>query len=187
LFSPEHPGMRITKISTSKPEFIQVKQIALTPKESEQLKTKGGYRLDIEIKPGMALGNFRDQVVLETDHPDQPKVELTLAGSVNGPISVMPANLSMISVNGKEGSSGQVTMLVRGQHACNFKVIHKPENVDVSIEPNETPTLKGRYRLTVTVPPGTSAGQVNDQIILQTDHPSARELKIPVNIVIGAS
>ena len=63
----------------------------------------------------------------------------------------------------------------------------KPEKIDVAITPNDTPTQKGRYRLTVTVPPGTSpAGLVDDEIILQTDHPKVGELKFPVNIVVGS-
>jgi hypothetical protein len=186
LFSPENPNFKLTKIISSKPDLIVVKQISLKPAESAQLKTKGGYRLDIQFKPGMAQGNFRDQVIMETDHPDQPKVEMTLTGFVTGAISVMPANLRMVNVRGKEGGSGQVTLLVRGGQATNFTVSRKPEKVEVSVIANETPSLKGRYRLTVTVPPGTPAGLVDDEIILHTDHPKVSELKIPINILVGA-
>jgi hypothetical protein len=186
IFSPERPDMKLTKIITSKPDLIVAKPTPLTANDLKQLKlAKGGYRLDIELKPGMSLGSFREEVGVETDHPDQPKVDITLTGSATGPISVMPDRLRMVTVNGKQGGSQQVTMLVREGRTTNFKLRHKPENVEVSIEPNETPTLKGRYRLTVSVPPGTPAGFVDDQIILETDHPKVKELKIPVNILIG--
>jgi len=186
LFSPERPDLKPTKITTSKPDLIVVKEIPLMPAESAQLKAKGGYRLDIQFKPGMAQGNFRDSVVIETNHPDEPKLELTLTGFVTGAISVMPANLRMVNVSGKEGGSGQVTLLVRGGQPTNFTVSRKPEKVEVSVVSNETPSLKGRYRVTVTVPPGTPAGLVDDEIILHTDHPKVSELKIPVNILVGA-
>ena len=89
-------------------------------------------------------------------------------------------------VNGKEGASGQLTMLVREGRPTNFKVLRKPEKLEVSVAPNDTPTLKGRYRLTVTVPPGTPPGLIDDEIIFQTDHPKVSELKVPVNIVVGS-
>ncbi len=186
LFSPEHPELKIKQLSTSKPNQIVAKPVPFTPKELENLKAKGGYRVNLEFKPGMALGTFREELIVETDHPEQPKLQLVLAGTASGPISLMPSILRMVAVNGKEGASGQLILLVREGRPTSFKVIRKPEKVDVSIAPNDTPTLKGRYRLTVTVPSGTSPGLIDDEIIFQTDHPSAGELKVPVNIVVGS-
>lgn len=186
VFSPERPALKLTKLTTSRPDLIVAKAIPFTAEEGKQLKTGGGNRVNIQIKPGMPLGTFREEVIVETDHPDQPKVTLTLVGSTAGPISVMPNSLRMVTINSKDGGSGQVTLLVREGRSTSFKVAHKPEKLDVSIAPNDAPSLKGRYRVTVTVPPGTAAGLVDDEIILQTDHPKVSELKIPVNIVVGA-
>ena len=52
----------------------------------------------------MPQGNFREELIIENDNPDQPKVELTLTGFVTGAISVMPTNLRMIDIHGKEGA-----------------------------------------------------------------------------------
>jgi hypothetical protein len=187
VYAPEHPEMKLTKITNSKPDLIVVKASPMTADELKQLKSaKGGYRLDIEIKPGMSMGNFREELVVETDNPDQSRLQVTLTGFTTGPISVMPDRLRMVTINSKEESKGQLTLLVRGGHSTNFYVVYKPKNVDVSVEPNETPTLKGRYRVIVTVPPGTPAGLIDDQIILHTDHPKVGELKIPVSIVVGS-
>ena len=187
VFSPEHPELKIKKLTTSKPNLISRQAgFPRRPRSSRALKTKAGYRVKLEFKPGMALGTFREELIIETDHPDQPKLQLVLAGTASGPISLMPSILRMVAVNGKEGASGQLTMLVREGRPTNFKVLRKPEKIEVSVAPNDTPTLKGRYRLTVTVPPGTSPGLIDDEIIFQTDHPNVSELKVPVNIVVGA-
>ena len=79
-----------------------------------------------------------------------------------------------------------MTLLVQEGRPTSFKVIRKPEKVEVSIAPNDTPTRKGQYRLTVTVPPGTPPSLIEDEIIFQTDHPNVGELKVPVNIVVGS-
>ena len=41
--------------------------------------------------------------------------------------------------------------------------------------------------MTVTVPPGTPGGLVDDRIVLKTDHPQAGEIKIPVSIYVTRS
>ena len=141
--------------------------------------------MDIEIKPGASLGTFREEVTIETDHPDQPRVQLVLAGMTSGPIGVVPPVLRFVTT-GRASDSGQVSLLVRGGRSTRFTVSSKPANLEVSIEPSETATLKGRYRLTATVLPQAPPGIIEDEIILQTDYPNVRELKIPVSIVVSA-
>jgi hypothetical protein len=186
VFAPERPEMKLTSLLTSKPDFIEVKARPLSAKELEQLKIKGGHQVDVHFKAGMPQGDIREELIIETDNPDRPKLKYNLIGSAVGPINVIPYRLHFVVINGKEGASGQVTLLVREGRPTQFTVVRKPARVDVSIVPNETPTLKGRYRLTVTVQPGTPPDLIDEEIILKTDHPKVPEVKIPVNIPVGA-
>ncbi|MGC8641740.1 MAG: DUF1573 domain-containing protein [Isosphaeraceae bacterium] len=186
VFAPEMPEMKIKSILTSKPNTIVPRAIPFTKQELEKLKIKGGYKVEIEFKAGMPQGDIREEVIIETDHPDKPKLQYNLVGTAIGPINVIPYRLQIMAVNGKEGATGMVTMLVREGRSTKFTVERKPAKINIQIVPNETPTSKGRYRLTVTVPPGTSPGLIDEEIILKTDHPKAPEVKVPVNIVVGA-
>jgi hypothetical protein len=132
----------------------------------------------------MPLGSFRDEVVIETDNDLEPEVRLKVTGNVTGPISVLPARVRLVNVTSARGGSGEVTLMVRGGKPTKFEVAHKPDKVEVDIVPSETAKLKGSYRMTVTVPPGTPAGQINDPIIIKTDNPKAAELKVPVSILV---
>jgi hypothetical protein len=78
-------------------------------------------------------------------------------------------------------------MVVRGDRETHFEVLRKPEKVDVTITPDDKSTHKGRYRLIVSVPPGTAPGEVTGDIVLKTDHPHAAEVIIPVSILISRS
>ena len=49
-------------------------------------------------------------------------------------------------------------ILVRGGRPTKFEVAYHPEKVDVKIVPDDTPTQKGRYKMTVTVPPERRPG-----------------------------
>ncbi|QEH34212.1 hypothetical protein OJF2_27470 [Aquisphaera giovannonii] len=186
FFSPNRPDFKIGKITSSRPDLIEPKVIPLTEDEQKQLKTKGGYRLKMDIKPGIGQGDFREELIVETDHPDAPRMNLTLAGTATGPVSVVPTRLRMMSLDGKGDLRSQVQLLVRGGRTTTFTVAHKPEKVDVEIVPNDGPGAMGRYRMTVTAPPGLPPGIVDDAIILKTDLPGNTEVKVPVSIVVGA-
>ena len=147
------------------------------------MKVKGGYRVEINVKPGLPLGSFREEVIVETDHPREPELRLTVFGKVVGPITMIPEHLRMLNVNSSDGGRGEVTLIVRGLRATQFSVEHKPEKVKVDIAPTDG-TSQGKYRLTVTVPPGTPPEEIEDQIVLKTDHPQAAVVTIPVTIFI---
>ena len=187
VFSADRPETKITKVATSRPEFFVATPAPLTPEECKQLKVTSGFRVDVELKPGMPLGRFHEELVIGTDHPLKPEVKISITGSTIGPITVIPERLSMFGVSSAQGATRDMTVLVRGGDPTRFEVAHHPDKVDVKITPDDTPTQKGRYKLTVTVPPGTSAGPVNGDIVLKTNHPKASEIKVPVSILISKS
>lgn len=189
VYSMDMPTMKINKISTSRPEFFVAKQQPLETDARKYLHiSAGGYKVDVEIKPGLPLGRFTEELVLETNHSLQKELKVSITGYATGPISIIPERVRMSSVSSREGATSNVTLLVRGGRPTKFEVVHKPEKIEVTIERNETPTQKGRYRLIINVPPGTAPGPVvEDMIIIKTDHPRASEIKIPVWIVITGS
>src|SRR5262249_36824775 len=185
VFSKDRPETKIKKISTSRPALISAKASPLLKSDLVQLKVENGFRVDVEVRPGMPLGSFQDELIIETDHPKRPVLKVSIAGRTTGPISVVPPQLRMPTVNGSQGATQDLTMLVRGARPTKFEIARKPSKVDIKITPNDTASQKGRYRLTVTVPPGTSAGHIEEEIILKTDHPKAGEVKIPTTILIS--
>ena len=188
VFSMDMAAMKITRISTGRPAIFSTKQTPLSKKDREQLKVPGGgYRIDLAVKPGLPLGRFSDELVIETDHPLRKEVKISIHGYATGPISVIPNEVWMTGVSGARGGTHSLNLLVRGGKEVNFKVVKKPENIEVTIAPNESSNQKGRYRLTVAVPPGSSPANIQDEIIIGTDDPRAAEIKIPVRITITSS
>ena len=187
VYSKDMPTMKITKLSTGRPAIFVAKQQPLTKLDREQLKvTAGGYRVDLEVKPGLPLGRFSDELVVETDHPLQKETKISIHGFTTGPISIIPEGVRMTGVNGKVGATHSLTLLVRGGKPTKFEVTEKPEILNVTIA--EDPAQKGKYRLTVAIPPGTPPTAIdNEMIVVKTDHPRATELKIPVKIVVTNS
>jgi hypothetical protein len=190
VYSMDMPTMKVTKISTGRPEFFTTKQSPMTAEDRKNLNVPaGGYRIDVEVKPGLPLGRFSDALVIETDNPLQKETKVSIHGYATGPISVIPEKLSMRGVSGKNGATHSLSLLVRGGKDVLFEVVQKPDDrFDIQIARNDAaPNQKGRWRLTLTIPPGTPPAHIEKEIILKTDHPSATEIKIPVSIIITNS
>jgi hypothetical protein len=187
VYSQERPDLKVTKVATSKPGLIVPEVKPMTPEQAKQLKVEKGYMVTVEIKPGMPLGNFHEELVVHTDHPKQPEVKVSVGGFTFGPISLTPERVRMSDVNSRMGASKDVILVVRGGRETDIKVVQKPEKVEVSVVREDTATLKGRYRMIVTIAPGTPAGEVAGDIVLKTDHPHVSQLTIPVSILISRS
>lgn len=184
VFSPDRPQTKI-KTKTSRPALMVTSMEPLAPEDLKVFKVKSGYSVKLEIKPGMPLGRFKDDLIIETDHPLKPELTVALTGNVTGPISVVPQLLRMPNVPSRAGASQKLRIVVRGRRATAFKVLYKPEQLQIAIERENRPPAQGDYQLTATVPAGTAAGRVDDQIILETDHPKAGQIKIPVSIYVS--
>jgi hypothetical protein len=186
IVSPDRPELKITKLSSSKPGLIVATAKPMTPEELKRRKVKAGYDVTVEVKPGLSPGRFSEELMVETDHPDRPSLKLSVVGSTFGPISVFPSGLVMPSVASRRGASKDLSLIVRGADQTHFEVASKPEKIQVAIAPDDRPGAKGRYRVTVTVPPGTTPGVLDHPIVLKTDHPKIHEVKIPVRIYVSS-
>jgi hypothetical protein len=183
VFSIDRPETKITKVTTSRPAYIVAQATPLTPEDAKFFKVKHGYRVDVEVKPGMPIGQFHDEIVIQTDHPRQSEQKVSIGGSVTGPISAVPSLVRILNVTSAVGVTKEIALLVRGAKAIKFEVARKPDALEVAIEPDDS--NKGRYRMKVTVPKGTAPGRIDGFIILKTDHPKVGELKIPVDIFVS--
>ncbi|HEX8204383.1 MAG TPA: hypothetical protein VF590_28145, partial [Isosphaeraceae bacterium] len=189
--SPDRPDLKIQPPAASRPQFLVATVGPLTDQDREKLKIeRGGYRIDVDLKPGMPLGTFREELAIATDHPGRPEVRLPVSGNVVGPISTVPETVDLSGVLSNRGRVAVYMLIVRGQESTHFELAKVPEKLKVTIAPADETQDSGaaakmrRYRMTVTVPPGTDPGVIAGSIVLKTDHPLAGEVKIPVKVVV---
>ena len=181
VYSKDKPDLKILKWTSSSPKNITVEYEPIDPKEAKQIGIeKGGFKLTIHAKSGLPLGNFREEVVVTTNHPQQAEVRLSVVGRMTGPVTSTPSSILLHQVDGKSGGQGDLIITVRNGRETKMEVEKKPEGVIVAINP--VAAKKGRYRLSVTVPPGSAAREIEDEIVLRTDHPKADRVTVPVSI-----
>jgi hypothetical protein len=184
VFSVDRPETKVLRVTSANPN-VTGEALEMTPQEVKGLpsdKVKRGTKVQIRIKSGMTLGTFRDEAVIVTDHPLQPEVRIMLVGKMTGPINLMPGAVSMHDVYGTAGASAELAVVVASARATKFEVARKPEKLKVDVVPSDAEKKPGRYRLVVTVPPGTPPTRIEDEILLKTDHPKAASVLVPVSI-----
>ncbi len=187
VFSVDRPDMKITRLSNSRPAFFVASQVPLSPEECKHLKVKAGHTVILQMKPGMPIGRFADDLVIHTDHPRKPQITVPISGNVTGPISIIPDRVRIQNASSSQGAVRDVAIIVRGGTPTKFTVAHQPEKVQVEITADSSTSQKGRYKMTVSVAPGTSPGPIEGEIVIKTDHPSASVLKVPVSILVSSS
>ena len=137
IFSLDTPTMKVTKITSGKPNIITAKVTPLTAEDRQHLNVpSGGYRIDVQVKPGLPVGRFSDTLVIETDHPLAKETKVSIQGYATGPISVVPQRVIMTGVDGATGATLAVSLLVRGGKEVHFEVVQTPdERVGIEINP----------------------------------------------------
>ncbi len=188
LYSKERPQTKITRLVCSKPELLEVKEAPMTAEELAGFKVETGLAINVTLKPTDKLGSFSEEVLIQTDHPDRPEVRLRVTGKITGPITFTPERVTIRDANALNGGSANVLVWVRGR-AADIKVEKAPPGCEVAVTPIPLPAgVKGaKYKMAVRVAPGTPAGQINDEIVLKTDHPQASEIRIPVDVLVQSS
>jgi hypothetical protein len=190
--------MKIVATQTTRPELLEVTSRPMTEEEKSGLPLvpKSGYRLDIRVKPTNRLGTFQEKVTVKTDHPLREEVQFTVAGRVVGPVTVTPpTGLRLPEVVSSQGGSGSIVLTVRGQESTTFTCPKPPPGVEVGVEalgaeeaPKGTAAGAGgpvrRYRLDVKVKAGTPPGVIDAPLKLESDHPGAAEVEVPIYIRI---
>lgn len=186
VFSRDRPETKIVKFKVSNEKQVDVKYEPLTEEDAKSLEIEKGTKVMVNVKSGLPLGSFREELIITTDHPKQPEVRLVLTGQMSGPINIVPGVLRRHQIDSRTGDRGEIVVTVRGNRETKFEVAHTPKGIKAEVSP-EPGGKKGRYRLAVIVPPGTPIGNIEDEIVLKTDHPKAVEVNVPISLWIQDS
>ncbi len=186
LWSAGRPDLKITRMASSNPALISVDSRPLTEEEIKGMKGEKGYAVEVTIKPSSNLGEFAEEVLVETDHPRMKELRFKVVGKISGPITATPEKVTLRGATSSNGGSEDVTLWARGRTSVNFVIEKKPPGFEVAIVPLAQPAgIKGsKYKMSVKLVPGTESGRIVDEIVLKTDDPKVVELRVPVDVLV---
>jgi hypothetical protein len=164
----------------------------------------GGFRVDVEVKPGLALGRLRRTVTVRFDMHGEIAADIPVEGVVSGDLLIAGRgwdterqSLVLGAVSGREGLTTQLFITAKGDHAAAVRPVVRevvPSSLVVTVgEP--APVGGGgsmRIALEIAIPPGSrpanhlcSESGPAGKIVVDTGHPDTPTLTIPVCVAIG--
>jgi hypothetical protein len=208
LFTYGKEAPQFDEVSIDHPQAAQFFSLAATPLPAAEIAAEpgasGGFRIDLEIKPGLPLGRLRQTVTARLRMPEAVTAEIPLEGSVGGDLVLAGPGwdssrqaLMLGTVSGKAGLRTRIFLSAKGPHR---DAVHPtveetvPETLAVTVGPG-VPVGSGavlRIPIDIVIPPGSRA--VNHicseqapagRIVLATGHPDSPTLSIPVCVAIG--
>ena len=164
----------------------------------------GGFRVDVEFKPGLPIGRLRRVVTVTFDIGDEVVADIPLAGVVGGDLALAGSGwdserqaLVLGTVSGRAGLTTQLFITARGPHAAAVRpVVREVEPGSLVVTVGEPRPVGGggslRIPLEIAIPAGSrpanhlcSESGPPGKIVLDTGHPDAPTLTIPVCVAIG--
>jgi hypothetical protein len=207
LYGYRSEPLQILGHELSDPAKADSFQITCQPLPADQVATEAdaqsGCLLRVEVKPSLAAGPFRQQVVLKTNVDSAAEVEIPVEGTVGSELAVagfgwdeQTGVLTLGTVAMTKGTTRQLQVVIRGPHAQNVKlkpvrIIPDLLHVDVGLG---RPLGRGavtQIPLSIRIPPGSRAAnylgaKAGDlgQIVFETGHPQQPELRILVRFAV---
>jgi hypothetical protein len=192
----------------SSSELADKMEVRTEPMSEEMLReeadAQSGLLVTITLKPGLPLGPFRQKIDLRLNVDDNPVSTITVEGTVISDIVVVGGRywdkdhdmLRFDTLSARQGASTKLYILASGPYRDQVKPQLKsvsPEFLKVTV--GEPAAIEGseqvRVPLTVEIPPDAPAGNHMGgkggrlgEIVLETGHPEATTMKIPVRFAI---
>jgi len=172
-------------------------------KTSKEEQPRSGYLVDVTVKPGLPLGGFRQTILVQTGLKSVPTVQIPLAGTVVGDMSIVGQGwdeengiLTLGRVSSYQGAQRRLLLVTRGPLAkqVQFTLVRcDPDLLQVDQEKlKETTTIGSgtvsQTPLIVRIPKGSRQvyylGSEFGEILIKTNHPDIPLLRIHVRFAV---
>ncbi|MFM9059403.1 MAG: DUF1573 domain-containing protein [Planctomycetaceae bacterium] len=164
----------------------------------------GGFRVEVEVRPGVPLGRLRRTITLTFDMDGEITAEIPLEGVVGGDLAIAGPGwdterqaLVLGTVSGRVGLKTQLFITARGGHAAAVRpVVRETEPAGLVVTVGDSRPVGGggsrRIPLEIEIVPGSrpanhlcSESGPPGRIVIDTGHPDVPSLTIPVCVAIG--
>jgi hypothetical protein len=200
VFSQKFDDLELTDVSSSNPlvtaEFEPANQLFL-----DSMSATSAVKVTISIQPGLPIGPFATSLTFKTNKEERPDFTINVVGHVLGAVLLSPEehlDFGIVKVN--EVQAKTIFVKIVGDSAV--EVQKGKVNLyrsDASGKATGTPIdssflnvsltkFEGRknfWRLKVQIPQGSPGGKFKGVIELDTTHPTAKVVKIPVRFEIS--
>ena len=142
---------------------------------------KPGAALTITLLKTMPLGPFDDTIKVATS---RAPVDITVFGTVQGDITVKPAQISFGMIGHHQGAVRIARLVNAGTRAVKVTGI---SSTNPAVSATAAPITAGKdFKITLTLRPNTPDGALRGQIAITTDDPKQPKIELPFYGIVGS-
>jgi hypothetical protein len=197
------PELKVEKHEFSNPsleKFFSASFVPMSPDEvSREPNAKGGLKMQIEVKPGLPYGDFRESYTITTNQSPDP-LTVRLIGNIASDILLMgpgvlreKSAVNLGAITRSQGKKHTIFLIVKGPHRDNTKVeiaSYQPTHEFSAMlgEPIRDSEKTIRYPIMIDVPAGatpvTRMEGTHATIKIATTHPDVKDVELKVRYIV---
>jgi hypothetical protein len=201
IYAYRDPNLEVEEYNTSNPTLNKYLNVTFTPLSPLELshdpRAKGGLKMNVEIKPGLPLGDFNEPIHISVNQSEDP-LTVRVIGNVASDVLLIGAGVSrekslvnLGTVASGEGKKQTIYLLVKGPHRNETKVAVKCDEPESQFRATLGEELHDtaktiRYPIVLEIPPGATPVSRLDaaKVHITTTHPDVKEMTIKVRYVV---
>lgn len=184
LWAPDVEDFQVTSATTSLP-FVEVEARPATAEEAAEEGSGKQWVIETRLGEDVPDGIFEDTIVIATNHPRRPQVDLPLFGQVHAPVRSVPASIELGSHPAGQEIEASVRLAtldedLEVEYGQAVLAADAPGSIETSYEVENETTY-----LVIVFQDDWPAGPIDTEISVPTDHPEVPAITIPVRGRIG--
>ena len=154
------------------------------------IKPGGQTEIRLEWSTKEVNGIFRQSATIATNDPEHPELAFEVSGTVQPPILIYPPELAVQLASTPNDQGAQADKAIYSPDRPELKITaiksSRPDLIEGTIKPldeDRLKTLKAKagHLLEIHVKPSTALGPFHEELVISTDHPSQREVRLYVS------
>ena len=160
LYQPEL-NIEIAKLETSSPAFTAT----ATPKPDGE---KPGYDIEVSFDGSIPANHFTEKLVITTNNPDHPTLQVIIRGSITGKVKVVPNTVALGVVKSDALPSRSIRVYANDKE-LDFKITAiEPSSPLISTEITKDEQANG-YRVKVSLTAMPPRGAFSEKLRIKTN------------------
>ena len=148
----------------------------------EPVTDGSGQRLMVELRRDLPLGRFSEQLTLHTTSPREPTLGITVFGSVEGDVVVLPPQVTFGVTRSDSLLERELFIRSRGNRPLTVTRVAVPD--DVATYQLETIAEGSEYRVRLRLRDGLRPGKIQGDVEIFTNYPDEGRLLVPLFAIV---
>lgn len=141
-------------------------------------KQGSAYMVTAVLQSGVPVGEMKAKIIIRTNHPKEPMVEIPVLANVIGDIEAFPSQFFLGLLKKGQSVSKTISLSTTSKEPLMIQDVDSPfDYLAVKLQPE---TQDKKYNITATLKESAPLGLIKGEVVVHTNNLDQPEIKVPV-------